>query len=277
MARRSLSSRRSSSRRRPAALACTAAAAALLAGCGAGGGGSAAPSSSTGPGARIGTRLDQPLRQALLELPFTNAEGKQVRLNQFRGKVLVVSDSMTLCQETCPLDTATVVQAARDAERAGLGDRVEFVSLSVDPKRDTRAQVAAYRKLFPKPPENWMVLTGRPSVVDRFWDALGVWRQKTAESKVHEAGPTPRNWRTGEKLTYDVAHSDEVFFLDRRQHERFILEGPPHVTDPSLLPKRLRGFLNDEGRDNLAHPAQSAWTEEQALRVVGWLTGHHLS
>lgn len=252
---------------------------ALVAACGSGAGGSVASgptSADAGPGAGIGTQLDAPMKPGLLQLPLRDSSGRPVELSQLAGKVLVVSDAMTLCQETCPIDTATVVETARAVEKAGLGDAVEFLSITVDPKRDTTAQLAAYRTLYPHPPEDWMLLTGSPKVLDAWWDALGVWRQTTPESQIHDAGPTPRNWRTGKKLTYDVGHSDEVFFFDGRQHERFVLEGPAHVVDPTTLPKRLRGFLNDEGRQNLRAPAQGAWTEQQALAVLGWLTGHTL-
>ena len=57
------------------------------------------------------------------------------------GKIVVLSDMMTLCQESCPLDTANVVAAARSIEKAGLGDRIQFVSLTIDPGRDTRRPV----------------------------------------------------------------------------------------------------------------------------------------
>lgn len=268
-------------RRRLTALVAAGLGTLVVAACG-GGASGAGPagqveSPSSGPGARIGTRVDARMQPSLMRLPLRDAHGNQVRLEQFAGKVLVVSDAMTLCQETCPLDTATVVQTARDVEKAGLGEKVEFLSITVDPERDTTTQLAAYRKLYPNPPKDWKLLTGPPKVLDRWWDALGVWRQKTPEGKIHEPGPAPRNWRTGEKLTYDVAHSDEVFFFDGRQHERFVLEGPPHVVDPKTLPRRLHRFLNDEGRKNLAHPPQDAWTEPQALQVLAWLTGRRLS
>ena len=233
-------------------------------------------STTSGPGAGIGTQLDARMDPALMRLPLRDASGKPVQLAQIAGKVLVVSDSMTLCQETCPVDTATIVETARDVEKAGLGDQVEFLSITVDPRRDTTTQLAAYRTMYPDPPKDWKLLTGAPTVLDQWWDALGVWRQATPESKIHEPGPTPRSWRTGKKLTYDVGHSDEVFFFDGKQHERFVLEGPAHVVDPTMLPKRLRSFLNEEGRKNLAHAPQGAWTEQQALQVLSWLTGHRL-
>lgn len=68
------------------------------------------------------------------------------------------------------------------------------------------------------------MLTGSPANVNALWTFFGVWRKKTSDPVGASA---PKDWRTGAPLTYDVAHSDEVFFLDKRGHERFVLEGPP--------------------------------------------------
>jgi protein SCO1/2 len=84
--------------------------------------------------------------------------------------------------------------------------------------------------------------------------------------------PPPRNWRTGVPLTYDVTHSDEVFFL-RGGHERFVLEGMPHLASGSEIPDRIRRFMSAEGRHNVAHPQAYAWTTGQAAHVVSWLLG----
>lgn len=171
---------------------------------------------------QIGTTLDSALPAPLLSLRFRSADGRTVRLADFVGKSVVVSDAMTLCQETCPLDTATLVQTARAEDAAKLGSDEVFLSITVDPGRDTAAQLAAYRRLYSPAPANWLALTGTAATVDALWDYLGVWRHTVSEPP----GPAPTNWRTGEPLSYDVQHSDEVFFLDRRGHERFVLEGP---------------------------------------------------
>ena len=94
---------------------------------------------------QIGTTLDSALPAPLLSLRFRSADGRTVRLADFVGKSVVVSDAMTLCQETCPLDTATLVQTARAEDAAKLGSDEVFLSITVDPGRDTAAQLAAYR------------------------------------------------------------------------------------------------------------------------------------
>jgi cytochrome oxidase Cu insertion factor (SCO1/SenC/PrrC family) len=218
------------------------------------------------PGASVGTALDSPVPASVLDLPFTTADGRTVRLRDFTGKVVALSDMMTLCQETCPVDTAGFVSTDRDEASAGHSADEVFLSITVDPSRDTTAQLAAYRRLYAPAPANWLTLTGSRADVKALWDYLGVWRQKVPEP----AGTTPRSWRTNEPLTYDVQHSDEVFFLDRSQHERFVLEGPPYVAGGSL-PATLKSFLDDRGRQNLAHPQSSDWTEAQARSVLTWL------
>jgi protein SCO1/2 len=214
----------------------------------------------------VGTELDGSMPAAIEGIPLVDSTGKVHHLGDFRGKVVVLQDSMTLCQETCPMDTATLVRAARAVDAAGEGDKVVFLTVTVDPQRDTVPQLRAYRKLYGGP-ANWLTLTGAPRQVDRLWSFLGVYRKK-----VPSDSPVPRNWRTGKPLTYDVQHADEVFFFDTRGHERFILSGMPHASRGEL-PKRLYHFLSSEGRQNLR---KGDWTLGQALAVTSWLLDHRL-
>jgi protein SCO1/2 len=242
------------------AVAATAAVAGLAGGCGS----SADPPV---PSRNVGTELDAALPRAVLEAPLTTGSGRTVRLSSYRGKIVVLSDMMTLCQETCPLDTTTLVQVARAANRAGLGGRVVFLSLTVDPARDTPAQIHAYRALYAPAPQNWITLTGDATAVHRIWRTFGVYAQK-----VRSTPPLPRNWRTGAPLTYDIQHSDEVFFLDAGLHERFVLEGVPHVDRARGVPARLYRFMTAMGHRRLRHPAKTAWTVGDGLAVLSWLT-----
>lgn len=212
--------------------------------------------------------MHAPLNARITAAPLTDELGQAVKLSSFRGKILVISDMMTLCQETCPLDTAAIVAAARATERAGLGEKVQFISLTVDPGRDTSARLAAYRKLFPKPPKDWALITGDSTAVHSVLRALGVYSKATAEDK-----PAGVDWMTGKKLTYDVEHSDEVFFADAKQQERFLLEGPPHIVAGNPIPPKIKTFMNADGLKNLNHPEATDWTVNQALGVVSWLAG----
>lgn len=232
---------------------------------------SPSPPASGAPGARIGQRLDTPLPAAAANAVLVTSSGRRLSIASLRGRVVVISDVMTLCQETCPLDTANIVAAARAAERAGLGSRIVFLSVTIDPARDTQAQLAAYRRLFAPAPADWLTATGSPAQLSAMWRALGVYIKRAPDSP-----PLPRNWRTGAPLHYDLTHSDEVFFVDPAGRERFLLEGAPHLAPDAPIPSRLLRFMDAAGHRNLTHPMKLAWTLPQELRVLSWLTGHRL-
>ncbi len=228
-------------------------------------------SAVTEPASSIGTRVDIAVPKAVLDAPLTDAQGKATNLAAFGGKVLVLADAMTLCQEVCPLLGANLVQMARDTSKAGQAGGVALVQLTVDPERDTPARLSAYRRQFDPPPANWTVLTGPASSIKLIWKFFGI-----AYTRVPEESPAALDWWTGKKLTYDVQHSDIVLFLDKGQHERFIIDATPN-TAGQAPPPRLRSFLSAQGRQNLASPEPgSSWTVADGLRVVSWLTGKNV-
>lgn len=240
----------------------------VLAGCGSSAGSSVPP-----PKAGVGTPMDSAVPQRILDLPFTDSTGHRLRLSDLAGKTVVISDSMTLCQEACPVDTATLLQTARALEAASPSATrdVVFLTITVDPQRDTPAQLAAYRRQYAGTGlPQWRLLTGRPADVHALWKYLGVFWKKTPEDD-----GVVRNWRTGKKLTYDVAHSDEVFFLDTRQRERFILDGIPSLAGDDDVPKRIRAFMSAEGHHN--EHKTDGWTSADAMTVLSWLLQQRLA
>ncbi len=223
-------------------------------------------SSVAQPDASLGTRLDDAVPASVLNAPLTDQHGKATSLADFRGKTVVLGDSMTLCQEVCPLIGANFVQMARETKRAGTAGSIQFIQLTVDPQRDTSPRLAAYRQLFAPAPANWSTLTGPAASIARIWKYFGV-----GYDKVPSGSPAPRDWWTGKPLTYDVQHTDAVIFLDARQHERFLIVGTPN-TGGNQPPQRLKKFLSDVGQRNLNHPNPGdTWTVEQGMGVVRWV------
>lgn len=220
----------------------------------------------TAPGSGVGTVMDEALPARIADLPLVDQNGHATDLAAFHGKVLMISDTMTLCQETCPLDTADLVQTARELNEDGLAGKVEFLTITVDPARDTPEQLAAYRGLYKPAPSNWAALTGSPSNVAALWKYFGVYIRK-----VPEGPPASVNWRTNRPLTYDLDHSDEVFFIDAKGTERFLLEGMGHVAAGTNVPQAMKSYLDAKGLANLHAPASDGWTVPQGLSVLSWL------
>ena len=252
--------------RRLAAVAVAALVLVATAACGSQSPAGTAASPSQRPSA--GTPVNIPLPHRLLDMPLTDSAGKTVHLSDFAGKTVVISDSMTLCQEACPVDTSALVQTASRVAQGPAASDVVFLTITVDPQRDIPAQLAAYRKQYVGAASNlpqWQLLTGRPDDIHALWKQLGVWVQRTKQDAV------VHNWRTGQRLTYDVAHSDEVFFLDGNGHERYILDGIPSLAGADDVPKRIKAFENDRGHHN--EHKSAGWTAQDAVGVLSWLRG----
>jgi protein SCO1 len=236
----------------------------LLVGCSGSSGGPSAP------GQQVGTQLDRPVSEDVASLPLVDQDGHATSLEHYTGKVVVISDIMTLCQESCPLDTTNLVAAARAASQTNAVDKVQFLTITVDPRRDKPARLSAYRAMYAAANQlpNWDLLTGTQANVTKLWKYFGVfWRKVPADT------PAPHDWLTGKPLTYDIQHADGAIFLDQHQHERFFISGVAGVGSPSMIPVRLRRFLSDEGQRHAAHPGMETWTVPQMLQTVGWLVG----
>ncbi len=218
--------------------------------------------------------IDRQIPSAIASLPLRDAAGHAVTLHSFRGKTVVVADSMTLCSEDCPLDTTNLVTAARAADAAGLTDKTVFLTVSVDPVRDDPRHLEAYRKLYDPQHRltNWLLLTGDRKNIARLWSYLGVYRHK-----VPEGNPPDHDWLTGKPLTYDIQHADEVLLFDPSGNERYVVSGHAHVLRSGRVPTRLRGFLSPQGRRHLHRPGGATWTPNDVIQGVSWLTGLQVS
>jgi protein SCO1/2 len=240
--------------------------AALLGACG---GGSAA--SVAAPHFRDGgSRLDVALSRTVESIPFTDESGHTVRLSDYAGRTIVLGDILTLCQEHCPIDTATFVQLAHrwTADPTDAAHTV-FLSITVDPARDTPAQLAAYRRLYVGSPHNlpeWHLLTATPAALHELWSFLHVYVQKVGGDGGAASG-APRSWRTGRPLTYDVDHSDDVYFIDPKGRERWVFPDQPYLHG-ARIPARMQRFMTAEGARN---ETKGSWTAAEGVTVLRWI------
>jgi protein SCO1 len=234
----------------------------LLAACGAADG-NEDPDVITGAPS-YGTTLDGAVPESILNASLVDQDGRPTTLGAWRGKTIVLSDVMTLCQETCPLATASMVSAAHEIDHTPLGRRVEFVSLTIDPVRDDLQHLRAYRRQFGAP-SNWAVLRGSPQVVNAIWKRLGVWRRQTQLRP-----PYSTDWVTGKRLTTDIAHTDELIFIDGAQRFRYEMDGAGNVR-PDAVPARIYHFMDALGHRNARRPDGGSWTPAQVTTVVDWV------
>ena len=217
------------------------------------------------PAPKVGTVLDGPVPRTLLDLRLVDERGRGLTLGSLRGKVVVVSDMSTLCQETCAIGTASMLAAARASDRAGLRGKVEFLSITIDPGRDDRRHLAAYRRAFGAPP-HWRTLTGSPADIRLLWDRLGVWRRM-----VQLRPPYDKDWVTGGPLAADVQHTDDLVFIGPDQRFRYLIDGPGTVPSPQAIPGRIYDFMSAQGHRNVRNTSSGSWSAGDVERVLRWL------
>jgi len=205
----------------------------------------------------VGTAL-QP--RSVPPLGLIDEHGRATSLAAFRGKWVVFAPSMTLCHEVCPLTTGAFMQLTAQLRQAGLGNRVLVAEVTVDPWRDTPDRLRAYRRLTGA---NFTLLTGTQAEIRRLWKFFGVYY-----ARVPQGNPPDIDWLTHRPETFDVQHTDGLFILDSAGRERMADEGMAGVD--GRLSAALRGLLDREGLENLAHP-QAPWTAGQVFDDVGEL------
>jgi len=200
--------------------------------------------------------------QAIPAVPLIDEQGRPTSLEALHGRYVVLAPFLTLCHETCPITTGAFLQMRQAVRAAGLADQVVFVEITVDPQRDSPSRLRAYARLTGA---DWTLLTGTPANLAVLWAFLGVDYQKEPPGS-----PAPTDWWTGQPETYDVGHSNAVFFFDPAGHERIAMVGAPDVG--GRLDATLTGLLDAQGMQQLQHPS-GAWTVPEALGDLGHLLG----
>jgi len=117
------------------------------------------------------------------EFDLTDQEGRRVALKALRGKVLAVTFIFASCTDTCPLLTAKMA-AVQDRLGTTFGPDVRFVSITVDPERDTSEVLKRYAHAYHADPAGWSFLTGTPAEIREVAGRYGVIYKKTPSGDV---------------------------------------------------------------------------------------------
>jgi protein SCO1 len=117
------------------------------------------------------------------EFTLTDQDGRRVTLKELRGKVLAVTFIFASCADTCPLLTAKLA-AVQDRLGAAFGPEVRFVSITVDPERDTPQVLKRYAQAYHANSAGWSFLTGTPGEIRKVAGRYGVIYKKTPRGDV---------------------------------------------------------------------------------------------
>src|SRR5215471_4336764 len=130
----------------------------------------------------------EPLPKIAPAPPFTltSQDGKQIALTDLQGKVVAVTFIFTLCSATCPVLTP-MMSLVQDRLGPDFGPNVAFVSITVDPERDTPEMLKLYAQMYGADVPGWHFLTGEASTIQDLTRRYGVFAAKTADGDIEHS------------------------------------------------------------------------------------------
>ena len=117
------------------------------------------------------------------EFVLTAQDGRRVALRDLRGKVLAITFIFASCTDTCPVLTATMA-GLQDRLGGAFGPDVQFVSITVDPERDTPEALKRYADAHRAKSPGWYFLTGTSAEIADVARRYGIYRKKTKDGDV---------------------------------------------------------------------------------------------
>jgi protein SCO1/2 len=153
-------------------------------------------------------------------LELTDHTGTPRKLEDFRGKAVVVFFGFTHCPDVCPTTLADASQALKQLGKDA--DRVQVLFVTVDPERDTRDVLAKYVTAFD------------PRFLGLYGDAAATQRA-AKEFKVYY-----EKRKTGD--SYSVDHSGQSYVIDPQGRLRLFVR---HDRIASDLAPDLKALLSD--------------------------------
>src|SRR5262245_60850563 len=113
-------------------------------------------------------------------------DGKPIALADLHGKVVAVTFIFTLCSATCPVLTP-MMSLVQDRLGHDFGSNVAFVSITVDPDRDTPDVLKLYAQMHGADVPGWSFLTGEPAAVQDVIRRYGLFAAKTADGNIEHS------------------------------------------------------------------------------------------
>lgn len=193
----------------------------------------------------------------LPEFSLVERDRRRVSRADLLGSVWVANFIYTRCTDTCPLQSASMAALQRDFP----GDRrLRFLSITVDPKRDTPTVLAEYAVRYDADRERWWFLTGdKQAIYALIREGFRLSVDDPTDSAAPAQGVSPRldqtrggtSWparrrpreleRTVRRLlepSAALAHSDSDFLAPPFIHSSWFVLGDRQA--------RIRGYYRTE-------------------------------
>jgi protein SCO1/2 len=141
--------------------------------------------------------------------------GKDVTSADLQGKVWVAAFIFTRCKMGCEEVTATMVKLQSEFNLAETDD-LRLVTFTVDPERDTLADLQAYATKVKSDPSKWLYLTGP---------------EKLVRPLLKQGFKVTADKRTEGKPGDEFEHTTKLYVVDKKGEIRGSFDGRQGATD----------------------------------------------
>ena len=111
----------------------------------------------------------------LPNLTLVDKKGEKITVNELfdKDKIIMVNFIFTTCNTICPIMSGTFAQVDKELDK--LDNKLELISISIDPEFDTPRELRRYSKVL-NASENWKFITGSRDTIIQLQTALGIYR-----------------------------------------------------------------------------------------------------
>lgn len=144
--------------------------------------------------------------KSLYSVPLTwsDDDGKLVSLSAWQGSKVILIMAYTRCKSACPIAVERLRQIHSKLD--ALGERAEFVIVSLDPPNDTVESLHHFKEMHKLDGPSWHLLTGSDQNVRTLAVLLGI------------------NYQEDPK-TREIMHSNKIILLNEQGEIKMSLEG----------------------------------------------------
>ena len=170
-------------------------------------------------------------------IPFTNQMGKQVSLDDLKGKIIVMNFFFTHCPTICPGLTRNMKKLQDSFVKND--SIVQFISVSIDPVHDSVPQLRAFADRFNVNHDTWWFVTGNKKEIYDF--ALQEMKASVADSDIDTAFIHTENF-----FLLDSAHVVRGWFngFDEEKQAQLVHDIPTLMLErDKKQPSVLRDFI----------------------------------
>ncbi|MBI2487480.1 MAG: SCO family protein [Deltaproteobacteria bacterium] len=146
-----------------------------------------------------------PVKGEFPDMTLISQDGKEFTFSKLEGKVIVVSYIYTNCPDICHIISAKLNAFKNKLKENGIQDKVYFVSISLDPERDTPEVLKQHAKMMNLDLTNWVFVTGDENSIDSTIKVAGM-----------EAIKGPIEYSENGEPSYEIAHQNRISLVDEK-------------------------------------------------------------